>query len=223
MGRGTSISLTKTAVALGGMKNVRQCRPLVRWATERLTDGVILDIGAHFGAFCVMLLQQCPALTCHAFEPNPVAVDALSVMARRNRIKDRVIIHQMALSDQNGIATLRVPQAGKFSGLATLGEPHRFKDGLAFRVEVQILDGWAEGQGLPKIRLVKIDVEGAELLVLRGGERTIAEHHPLLVLERQQKNAHQFGIKVEQVEELVTSWGYKCERKGRDLLCEWPS
>jgi len=221
--RSTSVILTQEALVLGGEKNLQMCMPIVNWAAHRVQQGIVLDVGAHFGAFCVPLLAHHPGLTCHAFEPNPRAADALEGMALINEIEERLSVHRLALADKAGQGTLRFPTRPEFSGLATLGTPFRFEGGHAVDVEMVSLDAWAKEHDLGPVAFIKVDVEGAEFLALTGAQALIERDHPLLILEHQARNLNQLGVKRGAVKDLLTSWGYDWQLKVRDLLCEWPS
>jgi FkbM family methyltransferase len=205
------------------MKNVRQCRPLVHWAAARVSEGLVLDVGAHFGSFSVMLLRKRPWVFCHAFEPNPQAIFALRRMMIRNRLTDRLTVHETALMDVIGLGVLHTPKDRTRSGLATLGYPMRFSNGDAMPVDMTTLDSWAAEQKLGRIELIKIDVEGAELFTLQGAVGIIKKHHPYLILEYQTSNLNQFNVGKGAVQGLIESWGYTWNQLRRDLLCEWHS
>ena len=120
-----------------------------------------------------------------------------------------------AVSDATGTATLQIPVNSFYSGLATIGDLQRMETGKLIQVETYHLDGLYLG----RVDLIKIDTEGAELLVLRGGEHTIKKFMPDILLEYCALNTHQFGYKPEEIITLLRSWGYKhFDREGGDDL-----
>ncbi len=112
-----------------------------------------------------------------AFEPVP---DVAEILQRR--LGRRAVVHQLALSERAGTAVLRIPQIGgqditTRSSLISGAEPdlpHR-----QISVNVDTLDAF----GLSHVGLIKIDVEGNELGVLRGSLRTIDRCRPSLIIE----------------------------------------
>jgi hypothetical protein len=56
--------------------------------------------------------------------------------------------------------------------------------------------------------VIKIDTEGSELNILKGGEKTIREFKPAILLEFDNKNTTQFGYMRDDIVELLRSYGY---------------
>jgi FkbM family methyltransferase len=141
--------------------------------------GDFVDVGAHIGVYTVAaalaLRGRGRAL---AFEPNPVARRQLEENVRINRC-DNVIVSGSAVADSVGKNVLHVPETpdSSFSSL----ESGRFAEGEPIHVETTTLDREIEAAGL-RPAVVKIDVEGAELRVLAGMERTL-EARPVLLVE----------------------------------------
>lgn len=125
------------------------------------------DVGANIGLTALPAAVRNEKLRVHAFEPDPVVRERLAANARRNAgVSGRFEVWPCAASDENGVTTFirslgssRTGQGrileGASSEEATVEVPRRRLDGLASE--------WAL-----KPDLVKIDVEGHELHVLRG-------------------------------------------------------
>ena len=141
----------------------------------------VLDIGASLGYYSLLAGGLVgPEGRVGAVEPDPHNLRFLEAHRRANRFEDRLHVMPLALSDQAG--TLKFDRGsgtgtGKLSG----------EGGLS--VEVQTLDGLVERLGwLPT--LVKIDVEGAELGVLEGGEAVLTESRPTILLSTHGPEVH---------------------------------
>jgi len=77
-------------------------------------------------------------------------------------------------------------------------------------VETNRLDDVLEGLGNPKIGLVKMDAEGAELLILRGATKLLSlPDKPDLIFEANEENCKPFGYSVFDILQYVHSFGYK--------------
>jgi FkbM family methyltransferase len=141
--------------------------------------GIAMDIGAHRGYFSARLLQLVgPTGSVHAFEPNPVHLPRLRVMARR---QPNLLVHAVALSDRGGSAELMVPVVAgeRYEGMGGLDDPW-YKLGADFEaidVPVARADDFAAGG----VSFVKCDVEGHEVEVFAGAERILAQRPTLLV------------------------------------------
>jgi FkbM family methyltransferase len=140
--------------------------------------GTALDIGANHGVYSYFMVRHFDHVV--AFEPQPACVETLETWAR-----GRVDIRQVALSDQAGEGELTVPvRSGvPLTGYARLDGA---VDGVRSRLPVRLER--LDDQGLHDVRFIKIDVEGHELSVLRGGEALLRRDHPVLLVEIEQRH-----------------------------------
>jgi FkbM family methyltransferase len=120
----------------------------------------------------------------YAFEPSQREYDrlvencALSAAANVTPVR-------AAVFNQSGPVSLRVA-AQSHSGLNTLGTRFAYDGVDTVRMETVVgttVDEFVEQQGVAKVSVIKIDVEGSEQAVLAGGSRTLREHRPALVIE----------------------------------------
>jgi FkbM family methyltransferase len=115
-----------------------------------------------------------------AVEPNPAVAQVLD---RTTPASVRVL--QAAAGDVPGRTTLWVPASGRGSeGVAGLQEQQGFSPVEVDRVRLDdALEGGPRPPAEGEVALVKVDVEGFELEVLRGAERTLVRHRPVVVVE----------------------------------------
>ena len=138
-------------------------------------DDVALDVGANIGAHTIGMAQAVGVRgVVHAFEPQKVICDILRTNIAQNGIANTVA-HQEAVGAAPG--RVRVPPldyygAGNFGGIELGG---------AVGEEVPVVT--VDSVGLPRLRMMKIDVEGMELDVLKGAASTIRRFGPALYLE----------------------------------------
>jgi FkbM family methyltransferase len=152
---------------------------------------VVYDAGANIGLYARYLIQGLHAGRVVAFEPMPDNRSLLSENVALAGIGDRVTLLPMALADEDGSATFQVDDVQSASGTldkVTGGEPcvGRRNLGLGPRtaqVLCRRLDTVIPERGLPVPDVIKIDVEGAEALLLRGAGRLLREHSPKLLIE----------------------------------------
>jgi len=189
--------------------------------TQRIKRPGVLDIGANTGSFS-LLPKFHEGMRVHAFEPSPRALELLRSNVKLNSLEERVFIHPFALSDKDGKAILNVPRRhdGTYfdGGRSCLGTPVMFDEWEEVEVETRRLDDLDLG----RIHFIKIDVEGHEKSVFLGGEKTIRENRPQIMLEYHARGASQSGYKVDDALELLWEWGYsRGQRVGRnDIWCE---
>lgn len=161
------------------------------------------DVGANYGLFTFSLRASLPALRIEAFEPDPDYVGVLNETLGRIP-PDHVRIHPVALSGNAGRVMFKrdlvtgstgfvVGRRGPTSQSDLPSEP-----GL-IDVVASTIDAASAQLGVPDI--IKIDVEGGELDVLRGGERTLRMHMPILLIESTQSH--------DEIRRLLERLGYE--------------
>lgn len=135
---------------------------------------VVFDVGAHHGYMTTTYCDLFSEASIYAFEPFP---DSFAVLKRRTERLDRIQAFNLALSNQTGTADFHVnPSAATNSLLATDPvAPGIWGQGLletvkTITVNTETIDAFAKANGIDRIHLLKLDVQGAEPLVLEGGK-----------------------------------------------------
>ena len=77
------------------------------------------------------------------------------------------------------------------------------------QIKCQTLDQFVISNKIPKVDLIKCDVEGAELLVLKGSENVIKKYHPVLILEIESRHTQQYNYEPEDLLTLLCQYGYR--------------
>jgi FkbM family methyltransferase len=163
------------------------------WCKERLGPGdQALDVGSNIGLFAVMMGKQVKygqVGVVHAFEASPTVARDLGRVIHANGLGANVCVHHAAVADQPGtLSFIDIPAATvnrEASHLVGVGPDAAVADapGLV-QVPAVSLDAFVAAQGGPVVpRLIKIDVEGAEFLVLDGARKLIGDRHPCLCIE----------------------------------------
>jgi FkbM family methyltransferase len=147
-----------------------------------------IDIGCHIGSTLSLILRLSPHGKHIAFEPVPEKAEWL------RRKFPEVEIHASALGDKCERLTFfqNVTRPG-FSGFAKGSAPQDLV--VEQTVDCEILDNVLSAD--QKYRFVKIDVEGAELLVLRGARQMITRDAPIILFESSHDGAARLGLKRE--------------------------
>ncbi len=112
---------------------------------------------------------------------------------------------QLALAHQKGMAALHHhPDPGRNSLAPTGGLSHE-------QVALTTLDDvLMQGTFRGSLAAMKIDVEGAEALVLQGAQRTIAQFRPLVIFEINPDAARRLGSEPDAAWNLLETWNYRC-------------
>lgn len=146
-------------------------------------DAKVVEVGANIGTITVPLAKK--AHTVFAFEPEPTNAELLKQNLLDSGVSSKVFEFPAALGDHMGHANLPVldySQPKVNGGAVALLSEDASGDGNETIVSVPIytLDSYTE---FGKIDLIKIDVEGHELEVLKGARETIARDRPRLYVE----------------------------------------
>ena len=155
--------------------------PIHRWiAKNARPDWCVFDIGMNFGYFTCLLASLCKDV--HGFEP----VGWLAERARANvdlNAFHNVTISEVALSDHIGTAELNLPDPTHCNwGTSSLVHKSSSATSVAV-VTLDTVDHYCEARGIARLDFMKVDVEGAEHLVFRGAQKTLARLRPTLIFE----------------------------------------
>lgn len=158
-----------------------ECREVETLMRAARSGTVAVDVGANVGIFTVPLAYAVGANgAVWAFEPLPENVDRLRANITENQLPN-VELFAAAASDTDGSASFRIASD---SALGSTREV--FYDqgtGRSLTVPTVRLDSEWRARGMPIVSVIKVDVEGAELAVLRGAEDVILRCRPVLLVE----------------------------------------
>ena len=166
-----------------------------------LNNSVIIDIGANVGTITMFMISQ-GAKKIYSFEPGPLFRD-LNDNLIMNNLQEKVDALQLGLSDTE--TKLKWAEDQNNKGNAHLIEnfdqldltKHRTNFGdksLLKEVNVSTLDKYFSGENsLKKLDFIKIDVEGLEWKVIKGGKELIKKFRPIIVAETHRGVPDMFG------------------------------
>jgi FkbM family methyltransferase len=168
----------------------------------------VVDLGANVGYYAIMAawnLRHSRGSVVYAFEPNPLAFDYLQRNKGLNNLNNLIPIQQ-AVGDKSGTMVLYINPGG-----ITFGSLRPYLTHLTGSCEVQVttLDEFLAQYPKSKIGLMKIDIEGAELLALRGAKKTIEHDRPVIFYEENEAACQAFGYTVADVRDFLKAFGYR--------------
>jgi FkbM family methyltransferase len=173
-------------------------------------DKISVDVGANEGEYTEALLLLSKEV--YAYEPIP----ELAARLRQKFLK--AIVKKCALSDTVGTATLYIPdyrdaegQVRMLDGWASMvknyaEEKNAYPDKFPVVQEIVVNTTTLDGEQISPIGFIKIDVEGAEIDVLKGGARTLAEQKPVLLIEIEERHRKDA---TKDVPNFMLEYGYK--------------
>lgn len=171
----------------------------------------VFDIGANIGWYTLTLSRLFKRVKICAFEPIPETFRQLERHAAVNGARSARLFN-FGFSDKAETKTFYFsPRNSVNASAADLAG-----GGCEVVCKVRRLDDFARGK---HVDFIKCDVEGAELLVFKGGLKTIARCRPVILTEMLRKWAAPFGYHPNEIIDLLAGLGYRCfTAKGRKLV-----
>lgn len=165
----------------------------------------VVDVGANIGYYSLLFSQYVGDTgRIYSFEPAPALVSELEKNVNLNNCRN-VEISKAALSDHSGTANFYMGPIDN-SGLSSFREPRQSVS--SFEVDLKPFDDFVkEKKG---ITLVKIDVEGAELQVLRGMEKLLRDLRPNLLVEITDAFLKELGDSANSLQAFLKTFDYMC-------------
>lgn len=167
-------------------------------------NSTCVDVGCHKGEVLDVMLQAAPQGKHYGFEPIPFLYEGL-----RNKYQGQqnCEISNLALSNQTGEATFNyVVSNPSYSGLHKRKYDREGEQDTTITVRTAKMD-----EVLPPdqpVDLIKIDVEGGEMLVLEGAKQTLLQKRPIVLFEHGLGASDYYGAGPVQLFEYFTSCGY---------------
>ena len=173
-----------------------------------------VDVGAHMGYFSLKAATAVgPSGRVIAIEPHPEMVRTLrdNIFASR---ATSVAVEPAACSDSETTLEL-FSAADSNSGTSSLSRKNASlygSDGASYIVPAWPLDSIIERANVSRVDVLKIDVEGAELQVLKGAQETIARYHPVLLIELDDRLLESMGTSSAEIIGFLSDHGYSLRR-----------
>lgn len=174
---------------------------------SNMNDGeAFLDVGANVGYFGLLIAKKFTRSPVVAFEPNPSIADCLQDSIRRNGMGDRMTVARQAVSCKNG--SLPFVVEGNNSGHSRLATDT--SGNQIIEVETVIFDEWVKSHPIgARVACMKMDVEGAEVMALRGMREFLERDRPALCVEGYDNQLREFGSSLQELKQLLAEAGYR--------------
>lgn len=184
-----------------------------RLRKQGILPRTVVDVGANVGQFAVASSKLFSEALVHSFEPVPECAEEL----RKNVARlQNVEVYPAALGEKEGVLSFHVNAHTHSSSPLSLTEAHRTafpkaQENREIEVEVSTLDRVFEGMDLKPPVLIKLDVQGYEAHVLRGGEKTL-ERADYVVMEVSFRPMYQGEKLFREILLMMEGYNFRFER-----------
>ena len=183
---------------------------------------VIYDVGANVGTWTLLAKALYPDALVHAFEPLPMHIEKFQQMTKGLA---GVRIHEIGLGSCPTRTTMKVTDFSDASSLLPLTETGKqqwhLQQVAEIPVQIERLDDWVSSNNLPSPDLIKMDVQGFELEVLRGAERCLTQAKWVL-LEASFKSFYKGQCRFDQLVAFLASAGFQVSAFGQGMALGRP-
>ena len=176
-----------------------------------------VDIGANVGFYSLGFAKRANQGSVHSFEPVPLNYHLLPVNILSNALTN-VVLNPCAVGDTNQQVDLCIAKDGAYSSLIDTGRKAITE---CVKTKMVSLDAYCSDRNLSRIDILKVDVEGAEPMVLRGAAHLLADakRRPrLIMLELFEPMLRRFGCTISEIDGIMRTYGYKSFAVVRDKL-----
>jgi FkbM family methyltransferase len=168
-------------------------------------EDVVWDIGSSIGLFSIYSATYARSII--AFEPDSEIFDRLKKNVRINKFENRIICYKMGISNEKGSVSLNSDGLnGHSPSISNLGRHTKRVD-----ITVNSIDNLIKNDGFTTPTVIKIDIEGAEILALKGAKDLLnsVSAPRLLFIELHPLFLKSYNSSTDEVISLVNSYGYK--------------
>lgn len=166
---------------------------------------VLFDVGAYVGWYSVEFARRVPGSKVYAYEP--IAENRIELNKNIGDLKN-VFVFPFGVADYNDFSTFYV--SNQESGTASLAPLEEDRFGATTTVEkmVSTIDITCSYRHPPNF--IKIDVEGAEFLVLKGARETLKRYRPIVLCEMLRKWSRRFNYHPNDIIDYMRELDYEC-------------
>jgi len=176
----------------------------------------VIDCGANYGYWTLVSSR----LVGHngsvfAFEANPPTANRLEQNVHASSCSN-VRVYRFAVAAELGNAFIHTANDNPIAGHASLHAHDGWQWGEPTSIQQVTVDSIATSEQWPAVRLVKLDIEGAELSALRGMEHLIQRDQPFITVEWNTSAANGFGYHPREIIEYLVDLGYTLAKPSND-------
>ncbi|MCC7051503.1 MAG: FkbM family methyltransferase [Bacteroidia bacterium] len=171
-----------------------------------IKDAVVLDIGTNIGSTLLQFANKVGENgRVYGFEPDKINYQVCLKNISLNKFKN-IDVSNIGLGETNDTFILAVDTPTNRGGNRIVIKKPLNKESI--KIDVQKLDDWILSKNIDRINLIKIDVEGFDLKVLKGGVETIKKFKPILFIELDDNNLKTVDDSAKNLVEFMENLNY---------------
>lgn len=188
---------------------------------ENTVEGdIVVDVGANVGMISLFMSsivgKRGKVFSIEASNKN---IEILNKNIEVNKINNIIIINH-AVSDSEKNVFMKTPKGGYNDALLIMADSA--DDNAGEPSQSLTFDKIVEVWGINNVKLIKIDIEGAELLFFKGAENFFRNNKPFLIFETLDTYCERFGYSSIDVLLVLQSWGYKVKQLDIETWVAYP-
>ena len=184
----------------------------------RHSEPLFLDIGSNIGLISLYVASKVPKAKVYAFEPGPSQAKLFGITILANQLENRIKLLPQAVGKENGRTKFFISQNYMHSGSDGIIDTKRAKSTRAIEVPQVTLDDWWQNSGQPKVNVVKMDIEGAELWALQGAKDFLQRCRPVVFLEISVLNLAAYPYKARDIFDFFKNLNYQLTSLSGQIL-----
>lgn len=173
------------------------------------TEDLFLDIGANVGVYTLLAASKIHAGSLHSFEVLPKNYARLQENIKLNQF-NQVNTYALAVSHQSGTVALNVADEDSIPFIS------QTKTDNTITVPTDTLDNLLQNCSLTNLTLAKMDIEGAELLALKGAVSLLKQQRPYVWILEINDAVNNFDYRKQDVVDFLQKYGYNLYRYSAD-------
>jgi FkbM family methyltransferase len=213
----------KGGLGILGLFNTAESKEELYIKNLKMTNKVIYDIGANFGAFALYFLKHAGELGyVVAFEPIKNNCDEILENVKINKLgMQKIAIFNLGIGKvhQKKVLTFDPMNTSRASFNTSIADQIKTINGsVQEEIEIDALDNIISRHSLPEPYFIKIDVEGFEFEVLQGMTNILQTRKPQLFIEIHGSNERDKKENIERIVNFLGPFGYEIKHVESDLI-----
>lgn len=191
---------------------------MFRKIVDILRPQTFFDIGANEGWYSFHMLCRFPKMMCYSFEPIPESYERTKKNFHINGLGTEGL-YNIGLSDEEGQRTFYYNNAE--TGAASMRNLREKENILEIACTLKTLDNVIQEENIQSMDMIKIDVEGSELFVLKGGMQSIKKFKPIIFCEMLRKWCAKFDYHPNDIITLLGGGWILLLQNRKWRTCSW--